>query len=115
MKENSGELSPDEPVYGKMTLDGREIDMYMELDLPPRGSKKLEACSEHLRDGRVGEMLNDFMLAGCHAPEEDEDQIVRTALVCSGPSMFKNCRLRLLQAKRSGEVITEGKYEEYKN
>lgn len=110
MAENIGELNPDFPPYGRMNLNGQEITHHMDVMSFPK-DKGRDTCMEHLRDGRAGEMLDEFWMTGCHFPEEGEPQIVRTAIVCSGPSMFKKCRMRLLQARIDGEVIKEIKFE----
>lgn len=109
MAENIGALNEDFPPFGVMNINGREITHHMDVLSFPDVKGRAE-CMDHLQDGRAGELLDDFWLAACHFPEEGEPQIVRTAIVCSGPSMFKNCRMRVLQARADGEVINETKF-----
>lgn len=109
MAENIGALDPDFPPLGKINLNGQEITHHMDvLNFPEK--KGREACMEHMREGNAADLIDEFLLTGCHFPEEGEPQIVRTAIVCSGPSMFKKCRMRLLQANTNGEVINETKF-----
>ncbi len=109
MPENIGALNPDFPPFGRMNFNGQEVTHHMDVMDIPKG-KGREVCIQHLREGKAGELLDEFWMMGCQVPEKDEPQIVRTAIVCSGPSMFKKCRMRLLQAKTDGEVIAEGKF-----
>lgn len=112
MTKNIGPMNPDFPPFGEMTLNGREITHHMDvMDFPEEG-KARDACMEHVADGRMSDMMGEFWITGCHFPKEDEPQVVRTAFICSGPSMLKKCRLRMLQARVDGEVLTEGKYQD---
>ena len=110
MPEHIGPLNTNVPPYGEFTLNDQPITHHMDVIDLPQGDEK-EVCYDHLRDGRAGDLMGEFMAGFCHFPEAGEDQMIRTAIVCSGPDMFKRCQLRLLQAKRDGEVITEVKYE----
>lgn len=80
------------------------VPVYIEYGMP-EGGKKLEACRQHMLE--VGaELQRDIMMA-CEMPAEGEEQMVRLVYLCDGPTMFKNCRLRLLQATRDGDVMGE--------
>lgn len=110
MTKNIGPMNSEMPPFGEVTLNGKQIVHHMDAPEFPSREKAHDVCMSHIKDGRMGDMLDEFWLTGCHFPEEDEPAVIRTAFVCDGPSMFKMCRLRLLQAKLDGDVITEGKY-----
>lgn len=108
MTENIGPLNREFPPFARMTLNGNEIIHHMDvLDFPEE--PKNEACVEHIQEGAASDLLGEFMLAGCHFPKPEEEQMIRTAFVCPGPSMFKKCRLKLIQADAKGKIITTGK------
>ncbi len=105
MTENIGPLNREFPPFGSMTLNGNEIIHHMDvLDFPDK--PKNETCIEHLEEGAASDLLDEFMLAGCHFPKPGEEQMIRTAFVCPGPSMLKKCRLKLVQADAEGKIIT---------
>jgi hypothetical protein len=54
-------------------------------------------------------MLSDFDSLGCDFPKPDEEQIIRTAFTCRGPSILGKCMLKLLQADAEGNILNEGR------
>lgn len=111
MIKNIGPLDRSIPPYAEMTLNGRHITHHMDvLDFPEQAGARSE-CIKHLDDGHAADMMDDFMIGGSRIPELNELPEIRTAFVCSGPTMFKRCQLRLLQAKADGEVISETPYQ----
>lgn len=110
MTQNIGPLNREVPPFAEMHFNGNPITHYMDIVDLPEGDKG-ETCSQHINDGIAAEMMSEFHLFGCHFPEAGEEQMIRTAFVCPGPSILKKCRLRLIQADAVGKVLTEGKVE----
>ena len=109
MSKNIGPLDPGMRPSGKMTLNERPLTVYMDVPNLPAGGNG-EVCREHIVEGRASDMMDGFWLMGCTFPEPGEQQIIRTAFTCPGPSMFKKCRLTLMQARADGEVIDEASF-----
>ena len=107
MTKDIGPLNRDIPPFAEFSLNGSPIIHYMDIVDLPEGEKG-EVCSQHIEEGVAAEMMSEFHIVGCHFPEKDEEQMIRTAFVCPGPSILKKCRLRLLQADAEGRVITAG-------
>lgn len=98
MRENSW------PVAELSANSGNPVPVHVDFDLP-KSEKKVAKCREHLPT--VGPELQSAMMMACEMPAEGEEQMVRLVFLCDGPTMFKKCRLRLLQATREGDIITE--------
>lgn len=112
---NIGHLSPDAEPIGIMKLNGNPIELYEENGDLPDSPKKREVCRSHHAEGRVDEMMNDFIPAGAHFPESNEPQVIRTQFSCKGVScILKKCGLTLTQYDAEGNVLTVGKFTDSK-
>jgi hypothetical protein len=108
MTNNMGPMDRGSNPYAEITIDGTAVLHFMDaIDLPE--GKKRQSCIQHIKDGLASEMLSNFDSLGCDLPKPDEEQIIRTAFICPGPSILKKCRLRLIQADAAGKVLNEGK------
>ncbi len=108
MTENIGPINREIPPFAEMKLNGNPITHYMDVFDFPEGEKR-KSCEQHLEEDIASEMLDEFDLMGCHFPKPDEEQMIRTAFICPGPSILNKCRLRLVQADADGNILTEGR------
>ena len=106
MAENIGPRDESLPPFSEITSGDKVVIHYMDMPNIPEGTKR-DACLEHLDAGVASELMGEFQTVGCHFPEPSEEQVIRTAFICPGPSIFKKCRLRLVQADAEGNVITQ--------
>ncbi|MEO5691379.1 MAG: hypothetical protein ABIQ64_04285 [Candidatus Saccharimonadales bacterium] len=72
MNKNIGPLNPEIPPYGEISLNDKPMTHHMDVPEFPEEGKERDVCMEHIQDGRIGDMISDFWLTGCHFPEENE-------------------------------------------
>lgn len=104
---SSMELFTGEPS-GRANLNGQPIEVYQTMDLP-EDPTILEACTQHLSEGRGADLVGSFWMAGCDFPEPEEPQVIGFEISCPGASRFrKQCRLKLTQYDTDGNVLNTG-------
>ena len=100
-------LPADDPSY-TITLDGRLTDVYVPPAELPSDDVKLATCMSHIGiESKAADLLGEFLLSGCHVPQEGEKHILRYQLACFGLTRFsRKCGLTLIQYDSEGHILT---------
>ena len=108
MTKNIGPMERVSFPFAEIILNGNSVTHY--IDAPNFSVvEKNNSCNQHLQESLASGVVSQFIAEGCHFPNPSEEQIIRTAFVCPGPSILRKCRLRIIQADAKGNVLTEGK------
>lgn len=108
MTKNIGPMERDSLPFAEITMNGNSLTHYIDTPIFSVVEKD-NSCHQHLQENLASGVISQFIMEGCHFPNPSEEQIIRTAFVCPGPSILKKCRLRIIQADAKGNVLNEGK------